>query len=94
MATNYSPEECLKIIRAQRSSEANAKSLLALLHKAAAAAKQNGNSKLAIALAETENKYAAEYDKAKETTSSAWPEFENFVTHFERALTEANAAQA
>ena len=40
-------------------------------------------------LVEIKEKAAEEYNKAKETFGSAWPEFEKFVTQFERSLTTA-----
>lgn len=80
-ATKY-----LQEIREYRSSESNFETLCALLTEAKDRAKQN-NEALAKELAEVDETYVSTYQKAKETGGSAWPEFEKFVTAFERALT-------
>ena len=40
-------------------------------------------------LQEIKEKAVPEYKKAKETKGTAWPEFEKFVTEFERAIVNA-----
>lgn len=82
-------EEIMQNIRAHRSSESNYAALQEELDRAIAASKQASSESLAGELQEVKEKYAAEYEKAKETGGSAWPEFEKFVTQFERALTNA-----
>lgn len=83
------PEECLQRIRDHRSSESNFETLCQTLREAKEAAQKGDNNQLADSLQEIEEKYAAEYKQAKETGGTAWPEFEKFVTQFERALTNA-----
>ena len=41
------------------------------------------------AIAEVKEKYAEEYTTSKEKTGNAWPEFEKFVSSFEKAVTKA-----
>jgi hypothetical protein len=89
MTAAQSPDEYLQLIRAQRSSESNFDTLYQTLEAAIKAAEENNNSALAKELKEADETYAAEYKKAKESGGSAWPEFEKFVTQFERALTSA-----
>lgn len=89
METTQSPDEWLRLIRENRSSESNFETLQQTLQAAIQAAEGSRNSSLATELKEVNEKYAAEYNKAKETGGSAWPEFEKFVTAFERALTNA-----
>jgi hypothetical protein len=82
-----STAEIMQTIRENRGSESNFDRLLQQLDKAIGFAQNENNKELAGDLQEIKEKYAAEYKKAKETGGSAWPEFENFVTQFERALT-------
>lgn len=83
----------LQRIREQRSSEGNFETLYGVLQEAKNFAQQNNKAALANELNEVDEKYAAEYKKAKEVAGSAWPEFEKFVSQFEKSLTEANKAQ-
>ncbi len=76
-------------VREARSSESNFERIVQELEKAKILAQREGNPHLSDELQEVADKYATEYRKAKETRSTAWPEFENFVTQFERALTSA-----
>lgn len=87
-ATPFPAEEIMQTIREHRSSESNFDKLCQELEKAIVAAETN--TSLVSDLQEVKEKYAAEYQKAKETGGSAWPEFEKFVTQFERTLTSAN----
>jgi hypothetical protein len=90
MATpTHSLEEIQQTIRNNRSSESNFSLLVAELDKAIAASESSGQSNLATDLKEVKEKYAPIYLEAKESSGTAWPEFENFVTQFERCLTEA-----
>ena len=79
----------MQAIREQRSSESHFETLAQTLKAAIKAAEEKDDTTLANELKEVEEKYAGEYEKAKETGGNAWPEFEKFVTQFERALTTA-----
>lgn len=83
-------EDLLQKIREHRSSEGNFETLYGVLQEAKKFAEQNNNTELADELNEADEKYAAEYKRAKEVGGSAWPEFEKFVSQLERSLTEAN----
>lgn len=84
-----STEEIMQTVRENRSSENNFSQLLQALEKATALAQQEGNTTFTEDLQEVKEKYVASYQKAKETGGTAWPEFEKFVTVFERALMSA-----
>ena len=88
-ATTERTDEILQVIRENRSSEANFDRLLQQLEQALVLAQNNNNATVVTALQDVKEKYAAEYRKAKEAGGTAWPEFENFVTQFERSLTTA-----
>jgi hypothetical protein len=83
-----SKEEIMQVIRENRSSESNFNTLLEQLEKATTWAQQENNSELATELHEVKEKYVPEYQKAKDNAGTAWPEFEKFVTQFERSLTK------
>lgn len=90
MSTTTVPaEEIMQTIREHRSSENNFETLYQELNKTIELSKRADNTTLAESLVEIKEKQVAEYQKAKETGSTAWPEFEKFVTQFERALTTA-----
>ncbi|MDQ3279252.1 MAG: peptide-methionine (R)-S-oxide reductase, partial [Bacteroidota bacterium] len=82
-------DQVMQAIRENRSSESNFATLQQILDKAIADSQQGGSESLTSNLQEVKEKYGAEFEKAKETRGTAWPEFEKFVTQFERALTEA-----
>lgn len=84
----------MRIVREHRSSESNFTTLHQTLLSAQKAATESNNTTLADELNEVEEKYVATYTKARETGGTAWPEFEKFVTEFERALTGARKDQA
>jgi hypothetical protein len=84
-----STEEIRQVVRDNRSSESNFDLIVQQLDKSIALAQTENKSALAGELQEVKEKYAAEYEKVKETGSTAWPQFEKFVTHFERTLTQA-----
>lgn len=88
------PQQYLEKIQEHRSSEGNFETLCTLLNEAVHAAQQESNTALAHELQEVDEKYVAAYKKARETSGSAWPEFEKFVAQFERALTEAKKESA
>lgn len=80
----------MNAVREHRSSESHFPVILQQLEKALAQAQQHNHVSLANNLQNVKETYAAEYLKAKENGGTAWPEFEKFVTQFERSLTEAN----
>jgi hypothetical protein len=90
MATAQTAGDFMQVIREHRSSESNFETLYQTLQTARKTAEEARNTTLAGELKEVDEKYAAEYTKAKETGGSAWPEFEKFVTQFERALTTSS----
>jgi hypothetical protein len=92
MATGLPIEDIMLSIRELRSNEENFNTLYQKLEKTINLAQQAGHHSLADELQETKEKQAAEYSKAKEATGNAWPEFEKFVTQFERSLTTAKTA--
>jgi len=83
-------QDYLQQIREHRSSEGNFETLCGVLQEAKTFAQQNKNETLTDELNEVDEKYASEYRKAKEVSGNAWPEFEKFVSQFEKSLTEAN----
>lgn len=90
MSTTPLPvEQIMQTIRENRSSESNYTLLQQELDKTIAAARQAGRPVVTKELEDVKEKYAAEYEKAKEAGGTAWPEFEKFVTQFERALSQA-----
>jgi hypothetical protein len=93
MAAKQQLEELAAFIRAHRSAESNFEILFQKLTEACNAeaaeggeAAQNGYLNL---LQEARDKYAETYRQSKEKGTSAWPEFENSVTHFEKGVTGA-----
>ena len=86
MATTASTDQIMQQIREQRSSESNYAALLQLLDKTLASPATATDASYRDALQEVKEKYAAEYEKAKDTGGTAWPEFEKFVSQFEKAL--------
>lgn len=92
MATTSLPiDKIMQTIRENRSSESNFATLQQQLDTSIASAQQTGNSGLLADLQEVKEKYVSEYQKAKTSGGTAWPEFEKFVTQFERALTGAKS---
>jgi hypothetical protein len=82
-------EEIIDAVREARSSESNFETIVQELDKAIALAQKENRQTLTEDLQEVANKYAAEYRKSKEIRGTAWPEFENFVSQFERVLMNA-----
>ena len=74
------------LIRENRANESNFEKLYRKLEEETA--NGNGNGSYANNLEEIKEKSAAEYQKAKETRGSAWPEFEKFVSDFEKTITD------
>jgi len=81
-------EETKDFIRQHRSNETNFETLVQKLDAEIAATQQNGGTgTYAESLQELKEKKAAEYRIAKEESGSAWPEFEKFVSEWEKAIT-------
>jgi hypothetical protein len=79
-------EEVAAFIKDHRGNEAD----FALLYKKLVEESTgNGEPDYQQTLAEIKDKAAEEYKTAKERTPSAWPEFEKFVTAFEKAVLKA-----
>jgi hypothetical protein len=82
-------------IRQHRSNEANFSLLQTKLEEELTAAKPN--KEYYEALLAVKEKQLAAYTEAQKNRDSAWPEFENFITSFERtiagALNEDNDTQ-
>ena len=77
-------EELAAFIREHRSSESNFELLVNKLNEAS-----NGDNHLAAPLSEIKEKLIPPYEKAKEAGGTAWPEYEKFVSEFEKTITEA-----
>lgn len=76
-----------EFLRSHRSNEAN---FAAISQKLDEALSQAGDgTEFFDALEETKEKYGAAYATARENNGAAWPEFENFITHFERGIVAA-----
>lgn len=88
MPTNQTAEAYLQALREYRSSEGNFETIHTTLTEAINNAQHNNNTTLAEDLKEVDEKYASEYKNARQISGSAWPEFEKFVTQFERTLTK------
>ncbi len=81
-------EDLLARIREHRSNEANFNELQGLLE-----AELNGTGldpAYSKGLQELKDKQGAEYRKAKEERSSAWPEYEQFFSQFETTVLNAS----
>lgn len=86
-------EELAHFIRAHRSKEGSFETLYEKLVEEAQWAQDNGlDQSYSDALHETLEKYAATYQQNKDNGNHSWAEFENFVSHFEVAVTEALSA--
>jgi len=79
-------EDLAAFIRENRSSEGNFEKLLAKMEDAAT---DNETKEVLKITPEDIRTKADEYRKAKETGSTGWPEFEKFVSEFEKAVMEA-----
>ena len=78
-------EEVSAFIREHRSNESNFEKLYAKLEEET----KKEDATYASQLKEISDKAAAEYRKAKENGGTAWPEFEKFVSEFERTVVDA-----
>lgn len=82
-------EETAAFIREHRSNESSFSMLYAKLEEAAG----NADGEYKERLEELREKQATEYNTAKDKGGKAWPEFEKFVSGFERAVMEASGRQ-
>jgi hypothetical protein len=80
-------EDVAAFLREHRSSESNFDKLYAKLEEESA--KGTADADYQQALSEIKEKSIPTYQKAKEAGGTAWPEFEKFVSEFERTVTEA-----
>jgi hypothetical protein len=78
-------EQTLAFIREHRSNEANFDQLKAKLDESIGQAPEG--SEYYTALTEVREKQIAAYSEAKENGGTSWPEFEKFITEFERSIT-------
>ena len=80
-------EDTLAYIRQQRSNESNFKALYDRLEQEGR--EEANGEEICRELQEIKEKNGEAYLQARATSGQAWPEFENFVSSFEKALTEA-----
>jgi hypothetical protein len=80
-------DQVLEFIRQHRSNEANFDTLNTKLEEEHA--NEKNPQQYVQALKDIKEKQAEEYRKNKSMGGSAWPEFEKFVSQFEKAITEA-----
>ncbi|HVG13830.1 MAG TPA: hypothetical protein VM935_02680 [Chitinophagaceae bacterium] len=78
-------KEVLQFIKEHRSNESNFEKIYAKLE--AELSQKDGDSDYLANLHELKEKQAVTYKQAKKEGTSAWPEFENFVSGFEKAGT-------
>src|SRR4028118_961010 len=83
---NKSLEEARDFIHQYRSNENNFEKLYAKLEEELSHAE--AGKPYATSLAEIKGKQVVEYRQAKKSGVEAWPEFEKFVSQFERTITE------
>ena len=74
-------------IREHRGNEGNFEKLYSKLETEIE--ERHGLEKYVASLEDIREKAVPEYKKAKESGGTAWPEFEKFVTEFERAVVSA-----
>lgn len=85
-------EELAAFIREHRSNEGNFEKLYEKLE--AETTNENADANYRSSLTEIKEKGAEDYRKAKETGGTAWPEYEKFVSQFEKAVMEATKEKA
>jgi hypothetical protein len=78
-------EEVAAFIREHRSNESNYEKLKQKLEEEVEA----GDEDYTTQLTEIKEKHAEEYIKAKDNGGTAWPEFEKFISAFEKTVIEA-----
>lgn len=84
-------DELAEFIREHRSSEGNFDKLYAKLNEEANS--NNNDGEYSTSLSEIQDNLLPAYQAAKETGGTAWPEFEKFVTAFEKAVTAVKREQ-
>jgi len=93
MATKQQLEELAAFIRSHRSAENHFEALFQKITEVCdAEQKENGKAEpnaYLQGMLEAKDKYATAYRQSREKSGTAWPEFENFVTHFEKSVTGA-----
>lgn len=82
-------EETVAFIREHRSNEGSFSVLYAKLEEVAG----NADGDYKERLNELKEKQAVAYSTAKDNSGTAWPEFEKFVSGFERAVMEESDRQ-
>ncbi|RZJ99859.1 MAG: hypothetical protein EOO46_21740 [Flavobacterium sp.] len=78
-------EDLAAFIREQRSSESNFEKIYAKLEEV----NNDEDPEFKSAISDIKEKGVPTYQKAKEASGTAWPEFEKFVSEFEKTVTEA-----
>lgn len=78
-------ENLAAFIREHRSSEGNFEKIYAKLEEVT----NDEDAEFAASLSDIKEKTVPPYQKAKEVGGTAWPEFEKFVSEFEKTVTEA-----
>jgi len=78
-------EDLAAFIREHRSSEGNFEKIYAKLEEVT----NDDDAEFAATLSDIKEKTVPPYQKAKEAGGTAWPEFEKFVSEFEKTVTEA-----
>ena len=90
MPTQDHYKEVMEFIRQHRSDESNFDKLYSKLEgEIQMDGDENTSDEYTKNVREIREKQAEEYRQKKEKTGTAWPEFEKFVTQFEKSLTEA-----
>lgn len=79
-------EDLLAYIREQRSNEGHFEALYTRLVQEAGS---NNDEEYRTSLQEIKQKQVTTYRQASQKGAAAWPEFENFVSEFEKTTTEA-----
>jgi len=83
--TNEHREEIMNFIRQYRSNETNFEKLYLKLEEELL--DKDVDTEYVASLLELKEKQAVTYRQAKKEGISAWPEFENFVSGFEKTVT-------
>ncbi len=79
-------QELLEFIKQHRSNEIHFEKLFARLEEESA--KPGSSQQYSQSLNEIKEKQAEEYRQHKNAGTTAWPEFEKFVSEFEKTITE------
>ncbi|MEI6949003.1 hypothetical protein V9K67_17590 [Paraflavisolibacter sp. H34] len=88
-------EEVLEFIREHRSNESNFEKIYAKLEQECRTPPDDEVTQAYVNnLSDIREKHTEEYQKSREVKGNAWPEFENFVAEFEKAITGAMKERA